>query len=44
MKFAKDINSFFGAYQPGADAETPAPLVDYKLNDHEAHVAVKGGK
>ena len=44
MKFAKDINSFFGAYQPGADAETPAPLVDYKLNEHEAHVAVKGGK
>ena len=44
MKFMKDINTFFGPYQAGADATTPAPQVDYKLNDSEVNVAVKGGK
>lgn len=46
MKFMKDINTFFGPYQAGADAVTPAPQVDYKQNDHEVEIAVagKGGK
>ena len=44
MKFMKDINTFFGPYQAGADATTPAPQVDYKLDDNEVDVAVKGGK
>ena len=44
MKFIKDINSFFGAYQAGEDAVTPAPLTDYRLNDAEAETALKGGE
>jgi ferredoxin len=47
MKFMKDINSFFGAYQAGEDAETPAPLVSYRQDDPEAEAALaemtKGG-
>ena len=42
MKFMKDINSFFGQYQAGADSETPAPQVSYKQNDPEANSAVEG--
>ena len=43
MKFMKDINTFFGPYQAGADAVTPAPQVDYRLNDVEVSAALKGG-
>lgn len=42
MKFTKDINSFFGPYQAGADSETPAPQVSYKASDPEANTAVEG--
>ena len=42
MKFMKDINSFFGQYQAGADSETPAPQVSFKQNDPEANSAVEG--
>lgn len=41
MKFIKDINTFFGAYQAGEDAVTPAPLVSYRENDVEAAAAVQ---
>lgn len=44
MKFIKDINSFFGAYQAGEDAVTHAPLTDYRLNDAETEIALKGGE
>lgn len=44
MKFMKDINTFFGPYQAGADAVTPAPQTDYRLNDVEADAALKGGE
>ena len=42
MKFMKDINSFFGQYQAGADSKTPAPQVSFKQNDPEANSAVEG--
>ena len=42
MKFMKDINSFFGQYQAGADSETLAPQVSYKQSDPEANSAVEG--
>ncbi len=42
-KFIKDINSFYGDYQAGAEVGSRAPLVDYKLGDLEASDAVKGG-
>jgi len=42
MKFMKDINSFFGQYQAGADSETPAPQVSFKQNDPEANSSVEG--
>ena len=42
MKFMKDINSFFGQYQAGADSETLAPQVSYKPSDPEANSAVEG--
>lgn len=41
MKFIKDINEFYGAYQAGADATTPSPLVSFKENDPEADEAVQ---
>ena len=41
LKFIKDINEFYGAYQAGADATTPSPLVSYKDNDPEADQAVQ---
>ena len=44
MKFMKDINSFFGQYQAGADSETLAPQVSYKATDPEANTAVEGRK
>ncbi|MBQ9764357.1 MAG: 4Fe-4S dicluster domain-containing protein [Phascolarctobacterium sp.] len=41
LKFIKDINEFYGAYQAGADATTPSPLVSYKDNDPEAEEALQ---
>ena len=41
LKFIKDINQFYGAYQAGEDATTPSPLVSYKENDPEAEEAVQ---
>ena len=41
LKFIKDINEFYGAYQAGEDATTPSPLVSYKDNDPEADEAVQ---
>ncbi|MBQ4105243.1 MAG: 4Fe-4S dicluster domain-containing protein [Clostridia bacterium] len=35
-KFIKDINSFYGDYQAGAEVGMRAPLVDYDLGDLEA--------
>lgn len=35
MKFMKDINEFYGAYQAGADATSLAPQISYKENDVE---------
>ena len=35
-KFIKDINSFYGEYQAGAEVGSRAPLVDYTLDDLEA--------
>ena len=42
-KFIKDINSFYGDYQAGAEVGSRAPLVNYTLGDLEAADAVKGG-
>ena len=42
-KFIKDINSFYGDYQAGAEVGSRAPLVNYTLGDIEAADAVKGG-
>ncbi len=36
-KFIKDINESYGDYQAGAEVGSRAPLVDYKLDDIEAH-------
>ena len=44
MKFMKDINSFFGPYQAGADSEALAPQVSYRTTDPEANTAVEGRK
>lgn len=43
MKFMKDINSFYGKFQAGADAETLAPQVSFKEDDPEPNEAVEGG-
>lgn len=43
MKFMKDINNFYGAYQAGEDATTPSPLVSYQENDVEPATAVRRG-
>jgi len=41
-KFTKDINEFYGKYQPGADDDSKAPLVDYKFDDVEPTISAKG--
>lgn len=43
MKFAKDINSFYGKFQAGVDAKTLAPQVSYEEDDPEPNEAVEGG-
>ncbi len=42
-KFIKDIDSFYGEYQAGAEVGSRAPLVDYTADDIEPCDAVKGG-
>ena len=42
-KFIKDINSFYGEYQAGAEAGSRAPLVDYTTQDIEPTDAVLKG-
>ena len=43
-KFVKDIDSFYGEYQAGAEAGSRAPIVDYKTDDLEPGEAVGGGE
>ena len=43
-KFIKDINSFYGDYQAGAEVGSRAPLVDYTLGDIEPCDAVAKGE
>ena len=42
-KFIKDINSFYGDYQAGAEVGSRAPLVDYTKEDIEPGEAVEKG-
>ncbi len=42
-KFIKDINSFYGEYQAGAEVGSRAPLVDYTFDDLEPGEAVERG-
>ncbi len=42
-KFIKDIDSFYGEYQAGAEVGSRAPIVNYTLDDIEASDAVKRG-
>lgn len=42
-KFIKDINSFYGEYQAGAEAGQRAPLVNYTAGDPEPGEAVERG-
>ncbi len=43
-KFIKDIDSFYGEYQAGAEVGSRAPLVNYTTDDIEPCDAVKGGE
>ena len=43
-KFIKDINSFYGEYQAGAEVGSRAPLVDYTTEDLEPGEAVMKGE
>lgn len=43
-KFIKDINSFYGEYQAGAEVGSRAPLVDYTTDDLEPGEAVAKGE
>lgn len=42
-KFIKDINSFYGEYQAGAEVGSRAPLVNYGTGDLEPSQAVERG-
>ncbi len=42
-KFIKDINTFYGEYQAGAEAGSRAPLVNFTKEDCEPDVVYKGG-
>ncbi len=42
-KFIKDINTFYGDYQAGAEVGSRAPIVDYTNDDIEPGDAIKGG-
>lgn len=43
-KFIKDIDSFYGEYQAGAEVGSRAPLVDYTTDDLEPSDAVNRGE
>jgi ferredoxin len=43
-KFIKDIDSFYGEYQAGAEVGSRAPLVNYTENDLEPAETVNGGE
>jgi len=43
-KFIKDINTFYGPYQAGAELDSPSPLTDYTTADCEpSAVLTRGG-
>ena len=42
-KFIKDINTYYGEYQAGAEAGSRAPLVHFTMDDCEPNVIYKGG-
>ena len=42
-KFIKDIDTFYGEYQAGAEVGSRAPIVDYKTDDLEPAEAVERG-
>ena len=42
-KFIKDIDSFYGEYQAGAEVGSRAPIVDYRTDDLEPGEAVERG-
>ncbi len=42
-KFIKDINTFYGEYQAGAEVGSRAPLVNFTKEDCEPNVVYKGG-
>lgn len=43
-KFIKDIDSFYGEYQAGAEVGSRAPIVNYTVDDLEPGEAVNGGE
>ena len=42
-KFIKDINTLYGEYQAGADAEAKGPLTSFTFDDAEPSVVAEGG-
>ena len=42
-KFIKDINTLYGEYQAGEDAEAKAPLTNFTQEDAEPSVVAEGG-
>ena len=42
-KFIKDINTFYGEYQAGAEAGSRSPLVNFTQDDCEPNIVYKGG-
>ena len=42
-KFIKDIDTFYGEYQAGADAESKGPLTSFTFDDVEPGVVAERG-
>jgi len=42
-KFIKDIDTFYGEYQAGADAESNGPLTDFTFDDVEPSIVTERG-
>ncbi len=42
-KFIKDINTFYGEYQAGAEEGSRSPLVNFTQDDCEPNIVYKGG-
>ena len=42
-KFIKDINEFYGEYQAGEDADSPAPLTSFTTEDVEPSIVQERG-